>query len=297
MAIITPLFYGFRNLKSLKSQASFQLIFNFLLSFSFFYLRYTPYVCSLMPSTELNSCQLDWRECEVAMILLIAISIKNRNSISWEQSTRRALMYSKIVSGYLFFRMQVQVGLVYLIFCGLRIKFFNEDTEKYSKMTEHIVHFTDQTLEETLKSDHKVVWIIEAFANWSHVCSEVAPVFSDLASDYGHEFLRFGKIDVGKYDKWSKDNFINNGMMSKQLPTILTFQAGKPTTRRPEVRNKKLVPFSMSYEDIEKTFQLKSLFTQAKLKKGKAKLPDFVPKYSDQKGVVKLDDGEKKKDK
>merc|ERR1712038_369426 len=186
------------------------------------------------------------------MILLIFISIKNRNSISWEQSTRRALMYSKMVCTYLFFRMYVPAGLIYLVVMGLRIKFFNEDTAKYNKFTEHIVHFTDSTLEETLKADHKVVWVIEAFANWSNDCTEVAPVFSDLAFDYGHEFVRFGKIDVGKYDKWSKDNKINNGMMSKQLPSILVYEGGKISNRRPEVRNGKLVKFSMSYENLEK---------------------------------------------
>ena len=47
MAIITPVLFGLRNLKSLKSQASFQLIFNFFFSISFFLLRYTPFVCKL----------------------------------------------------------------------------------------------------------------------------------------------------------------------------------------------------------------------------------------------------------
>ena len=164
-------------------------------------------------------------------------------------------------------------------------------------MTEHIVHFTDETLEETLKSDHKVVWIIEAFTNWSNDCSAVAPVFSDLALDYGHEFIRFGKIDVGKYDKWSKDNYINNGMMSKQLPSILVYEGGKCSTRRPEVRNKKLVKFSMSYENLEKELNLKTLFNAAKNKKGKAKLPDFVPKYADEKGVKVVEEKEGKKQK
>lgn len=127
-------------------------------------------------------------------------------------------------------------------------------------MTEHIVHFTDETLTQTVKADHKVTWVIEAFTNWSNECIEVAPVFSDLALDYGHEFLRFGKIDVGKYDKWSKDNYINNSPMSKQLPTIMIVEGGKVTERRPEVRKNKLVKFTMSYEDIERELNLKDLW-------------------------------------
>ena len=73
------------------------------------------------------------------------------------------------------------------------------------KSPDHIVYFSDEVLKETLASDHKVVWIIEAYTNWSRECEGVAPVFADLAIDYGHEFLRFGKVDVGKYDKFAKE--------------------------------------------------------------------------------------------
>lgn len=280
MAILTPLFFGFRNFKSIKSKASLHLILNVLISTSFFYLRYTPYICSKLPASErLKPCQLDWRESELAMFLIIFISIKNRNAISWEQATRRALTYCKVVCGFLFFRMQTLSGILYLIILGLRIKFFNEENEKYSKMTEHIVHLTPETLEKTLHSDHKITWIIEAFTNWSNECNEIAPVFSELAQDYGHQFLRFGKIDVGKYPKWAKDYSINTSPMSKQLPTILLFQGGKVHDRRPYVSGGKVVKFRFGYEDIEREFNLKTLKQQASLKKGSAKLPEFVPTY------------------
>jgi len=248
-----------------------------------------------MPSTEYNRCSLDWREAELAMFLLIFIAIKNRNAISWEQSMRRAMTYCKLVSCFLFFRVKIEFGILFSIICLLRIKFFNEDTAKYSKMTEHIVHFTDSTLEETLKADHKVVWIIEAFTNWSNECIEVAPVFSDLAMDYGHEFLRFGKIDVGKFGEWSKNNYISNSPMSKQLPSMLTYQGGKVVSRRPEVKNKRIVKIGMGYEDLERELNLKTLYREAKGKKGKAKLPDFVPKYSDEKAVKVVEESNEEK--
>ena len=67
--------------------------------------------------------------------------------------------------------------------------------------------------------------------------------------------------------------------MSKQLPTIMVFEGGKMAMRRPEILNKKLVKFSFSYEDIEKQFNMQFLFNEAFKKKGKAKLPEYVPQY------------------
>lgn len=294
MALIAPFLLALRNYKSLKSAASLQLIFNVLLSTSFFYLRYTPYICDKLPAFERhNRCQLDWRESELLIFLMIFISMKNRNSISWEQSTRRALTYTKVVTTFLFFRMHIGAGLIYLVICGIRIKFFNDDSSNFMKAPEHIVFFSEDVLKETLSSDHKVVWIIEAITNWSKECEHVAPVFGDIAADYGHEFLRFGKIDVGKYDKFAKEYCISTSPMSKQLPTIMVFEGGMMKKRRPEVLNKKLVKFSFSYEDVERDLNLKHLYAEAKKKKGKAKLPEYVPIFSGK--VIEVTEEQKKK--
>jgi len=284
MAIITPILFALRNYKSVKSSASYQLIFNVLLSTSFFYLRYTPWICTKLPAYERHRpCQLDWRESELLIFLFIFISIKNRNSISWEQATRRAMTYSKVVCTFLFFRMHVLAGILYLIAVGLRIKFFNEDTNSDHITPEHIVFFSDEVLKETIHSDHKVVWIIEAFTNYSQECTEVAPVFADLAMDYGHEFLRFGKIDVAKFDKFAKEYGVSTAMMSKQLPTIMVFEGGNVVDRRPEIINKKLVNFKFSYENLEREFRLPYRYKEAKAKKGSARLPEYVCHYKSSK--------------
>lgn len=280
MAIITPFLFALRNYKSLKSSASLQLIFNVLFSTSIFYFRYTPFLCSKLPAFERNQpCQLDWRESEVLIFLMIFISMKNRNSISWEQSIRRSLTYTKAATAFLFFRMHIFAGLVFLIVGMIRIKFFNDDSTSDMKAPDHIVFFSEEVLKETLEADKKVVWVIEAFTNWSKECEHVAPVFTDIAADYAHEFLRFGKIDVGKYPETAKLFAISTSPMSKQLPTIMVFEGGKMAMRRPEILNKKLVKFSFSYEDIEKQFNMQFLFNEAFKKKGKAKLPEYVPQY------------------
>ena len=80
--------------------------------------------------------------------------------------------------------MHIGAGLIYLVLCGIRIKFFNDDSTQYMKAPEHIVFFSEEVLKETLEADKKVVWIIEAITNWSKECEHVAPVFGDIAQDY-----------------------------------------------------------------------------------------------------------------
>ena len=117
MAILTPLLLALRSYRSFTAQASLELIVNFLLSISFFALRYTPYICTLLPSSTRNRpCQLDWRESEVLMFLVIFISIKNRNAISSEQAIRKSLTYAKACCVYLFYRMNIGACFIYLEF-------------------------------------------------------------------------------------------------------------------------------------------------------------------------------------
>merc|ERR1711988_472379 len=58
-------------------------------------------------------CQLDLRESEVLMFLVIFISIKNRNAISSEQAIRKSLSYAKACCVYLFYRMNVGACFIY----------------------------------------------------------------------------------------------------------------------------------------------------------------------------------------
>ena len=58
--------------------------------------------------------------------------------------------------------------------------------------------------QEDLSEDHEVVWIVEFFTTWSPPCHAAMPAFASLSNQYASEYLRFGKIDVGKYPEAAK---------------------------------------------------------------------------------------------
>lgn len=100
--------------------------------------------------------------------------------------------------------MHIFAGLVFLIVGMIRIKFFNDDSTSDMKAPDHIVFFSEEVLKETLEADKKVVWVIEAFTNWSKECEHVAPVFTDIAADYA-PFLKL------------KSNFLKNAIQNARI--------------------------------------------------------------------------------
>lgn len=56
-----------------------------------------------------------------------------------------------------------------------------------------------------LVEEPKVTWVILFHATWSPPCRAVSPAFSALSNEFANEFLRFGKVDVGKYPDAAKE--------------------------------------------------------------------------------------------
>jgi len=53
--------------------------------------------------------------------------------------------------------------------------------------------------QDTLSGDDEVEWLVEFYTTWSPPCRDVMPAFAALSNDYANDYLRFGKLDVGKY--------------------------------------------------------------------------------------------------
>ena len=125
MAIITPLIFAFRNRKHISATVTTSLAINVLLSMLFIICRKTPGICEHMPTHEVSKgftvhflfqgqiCDFDWREMEALMFLSCIVVIKTRSALSWYQTYSTALQFAKVTSAYLFFRMNVYVGLFY----------------------------------------------------------------------------------------------------------------------------------------------------------------------------------------
>ncbi|XP_037259100.1 thioredoxin-related transmembrane protein 2 isoform X1 [Falco biarmicus] len=306
-----------------------------LLATAFLLVRKVPPLCQGLPSQreDGNPCDFDWREVEILMFLSAIVMMKNRRSITVEQHIGNIFMFSKVANAILFFRLDIRMGLLYLTLC---IVFLMTCKPPLYMGPEYIKYFSDKTIDEELERDKRVTWIVEFFANWSSECQSFAPIFADLSLKYNCSGLHFGKVDVGRYTDvstrsggktaWAVGSVlgqspweppapccscqrvtislspshrrykVSTSPLTKQLPTLILFQGGTETMRRPQIDKKgRAVSWTFSEENVIREFNLNELYQKAKKQsKPREEGPEepFV-----QQAAARHPDGETKKDK
>jgi len=255
MAIITPLLFAFNNRKHISATVTASLLLNILISTIFLIVRKTPGICEYMPYHEGSQCDFDWREMEALMFLSCIVVIKSRSALSWYQTYSTALQFAKLTSAYLFFRMNIYLGLVYCLVCIIRLYFLPDDE---IKLPDEIIYINDLA---ECKNDY---WMLELYTTFSPACQRVAPVFADLSRQYGCDKLKFGKVDVGRNQAIAQKFRLKLGAMSQQIPTMALMKDGECVEIRPEVlSNGKLRRFHFSEENIIKEFHLNQVYQKA----------------------------------
>ncbi|XP_071618067.1 thioredoxin-related transmembrane protein 2 isoform X1 [Heliangelus exortis] len=265
-----------------------------LLATAFLLVRKVPPLCHGLPSQreDGNPCDFDWREVEILMFLSAIVMMKNRRSITVEQHIGNIFMFSKVANAILFFRLDIRMGLLYLTLC---IVFLMTCKPPLYMGPEYIKYFSDKTIDEELERDKRVTWIVEFFANWSNECQSFAPIFADLSLKYNCVGLHFGKVDVGRYTDVSTRSGggtthsrspgppssrpgvttglslsccrykVSTSPLTKQLPTLILFQGGIETMRRPQIDKKgRAVSWTFSEENVIREFNLNELYQKAK---------------------------------
>ncbi|XP_071618069.1 thioredoxin-related transmembrane protein 2 isoform X3 [Heliangelus exortis] len=213
-----------------------------LLATAFLLVRKVPPLCHGLPSQreDGNPCDFDWREVEILMFLSAIVMMKNRRSITVEQHIGNIFMFSKVANAILFFRLDIRMGLLYLTLC---IVFLMTCKPPLYMGPEYIKYFSDKTIDEELERDKRVTWIVEFFANWSNECQSFAPIFADLSLKYK----------------------VSTSPLTKQLPTLILFQGGIETMRRPQIDKKgRAVSWTFSEENVIREFNLNELYQKAK---------------------------------
>ncbi|KAM8813976.1 thioredoxin-related transmembrane protein 2 isoform 1-T1 [Rhynchonycteris naso] len=295
-----------------------------LLSAAFLVVRKVPPLCHTLPTQreDGNPCDFDWREVEILMFLSAIVMMKNRRSITVEQHVGNIFMFSKVANAILFFRLDIRLGLLYIILC---VVFLMTCKPPLYMGPEYIKYFNDKTIDEELERNKKVTWIVEFFANWSNDCQSFAPIYADLSLKYNCTGLNFGKVDVGRYTDvsiryvraWaegllreslggmSTDAFteyflgsrykVSTSPLTKQLPTLILFQGGKEVMRRPQIDKKgRAVSWTFSEENVIREFSLNELYQRAKKQ---WKTGDNIPEeHSVAPTPTARPDGESKKD-
>ncbi|XP_022791670.1 thioredoxin-related transmembrane protein 2-B-like isoform X2 [Stylophora pistillata] len=219
-------------LDSLKPLLSGHYILNPIACLLYVILRCLEPFCGwLFPGEE---CQISWRDFELLSFLMIVLAVKNRK---WKPDLR--------------------LGLIYLIICLVLFLLFPEPS--YSGPDE-IFFFRGPALDDALRDNPSVTWLVEFYAPWCPPCVRFAPTFAELSLRYNHSHLRFGKLDVGKYPIIAQKYKVDESVISKQLPSLILFEGGKETKRRPLVDRKRVItPYTFTEVNIERDFNLKEL--------------------------------------
>ena len=253
--------------KEAKYWLSFHYVLNGIACGLYVLLKMWEPACVTMFGLDDNgNCQLNWRDTEILMFVSIVIVLKNRK---WKPLTAveyvsNIFLFGKLANFLLFFRQDLRWCFVYALFCLVLFIAFPEPT--YTG-PEKITYFRGQALDEQLLHNPQEIWVVEFFAPWSPPCTRFASTFAKLSLDYSQEFLRFGKLDVNKYEKIGQKYRIDVSISSKNLPSIIVFENGKEKLRRPSVDPDGTVKsYQFKEQTLVQDLNLNELYAKAKQK-------------------------------
>uniref|UniRef100_A0A8C6TKQ1 Thioredoxin-related transmembrane protein 2a n=1 Tax=Neogobius melanostomus TaxID=47308 RepID=A0A8C6TKQ1_9GOBI len=239
MGLITGLFTFFYHFPQIyKWLLKPYYIISLLMTVAFLLVRKAPGLCEHLATQreDGNSCDFDWREWEILMFLCAIVMMKTEEPLLWSSTLAT---YSSSVKWPMSF--------------------------SSSDSTSDLGSFTLCSALGELQQDGRIMWIVEFYANWSSDCQSFAPVFADLSLKYNCFGLRFGKVDVGRYDVVSQKYRVCTSPLTKQLPTLVLFQGGQEIMRRPMVDNKgRAIYWTFNEENIIREFNLNEIIQKCK---------------------------------
>ncbi|XP_022901047.1 thioredoxin-related transmembrane protein 2 homolog [Onthophagus taurus] len=238
-------------------------LINIALSLSYLISKKIPVLCEYLFQAE--ECELDGRETEILFFLLIVITLRTRKSgrVNMISYLSASFIYTKIANLILWFYADFVMGIIYGVVFIFTALILPEPT--YSGPN-RVIYFRDlKSLEDELK-DKNTIWLIEFYTVWSPSCIDFAPIYSELSYKFSLDNLKFGKLDVGRFPEAARKYRINDGSLSKQLPTLILFRDGEESERRPLIDAKnKVVKFNFSEETVRGAFDIKNLFDSCKV--------------------------------
>lgn len=238
---------------------------NILLSLSHFIAKRGPFVCNFFFKSKDDKCELDSRETEIYFFLLIVIMIRTRKtgSVTMINYLTSSFIYTKVANAILWGYNDVKYGIAFgvvFVLVGLLLP------EPTYCGPERITYFRScQSLEDELARDKRVTWVIAFYTVWNPACVNFAPIFSKISNDYHLENMRFGKLDIGRNPDASQRFRVSDSSLSRQLPSVILFKAGKETIRRPAFDGKgKLQKFFFSEDNLKVGMDLNNVFKECR---------------------------------
>ncbi|KAL5280621.1 TMX2 family protein [Megaselia abdita] len=249
--------------KDLKLLAKPYYWVNIFMSLSYMAAKKTPGLCHYLFANKEEMCEFGGRETEILFFLAIIVMIRSRKtgSVTMINYLTSSFIYTKVANLILWSIADVLYGVIFLIAFVVLAMVVPEPTYKGP---EHVTYFRNaQSFEEELTRDKRVTWIICFYTAWNPSCVNFASIFSQISSEYHLENLRFGKIDVGRFPESARKYNINDGSLSRQLPTVILFKQAKEVDRRPSYDSKgKITKFYFSYDNLVAGIGLNSLYKE-----------------------------------
>lgn len=242
----------------LKSILIPHYIGNIILGVSYFIMKITPPICTNL----FEDCNLELKEWEWITFLGCVIVLKNRKQATFAAYVNTTCLFAKVLCGFLFFRTNAMFGILYGVSCLMHFVLL---PEPIYRGPEEVTYFRGPNLDEELRRDRRITWMITFYVAWSPPCMTFSSVFSELSAEYNLDNFKFGKIDISKYPDIAEKYSINANAMSKQLPTLALFEGGEETMRKPYISPKgTVVRYTFNKHAIIKDFELNITYDKCK---------------------------------
>lgn len=224
--------------------------------------------CLIYQVDRSETCELDFRDLEVISFLSLIIAFKSRRQKTvapLKATISSVFLFGKLGNLFMFMRADWRWGLIYAIICLLLLLLFPEPTYQGEQA---VTLFRGQALDEALHNEPDVTWLVEFYTPWSPPCSRFSATFAELSLAYNNEFLKFGKLNAGAYEVIAKKYEIDSSVSSKNLPTIVLFENGKESMRRPTLSDSggRIKTYAMEKDNIIIDFDLNEKYKLSKMK-------------------------------
>ncbi|XP_042905026.1 thioredoxin-related transmembrane protein 2 homolog [Parasteatoda tepidariorum] len=250
------------SIKELKRLIHPHHILNVVLAVTYVFTKLVQPFCSILYPK--SGCELEFKETEILIFLAVIVFLrtKKRGAVQMIPYLSSFCMYAKLANIALFFYTDPRFGVIYSVLCLVHLLLLPEPTYEGP---ENVVYFTGPNLEDELKRDTRVTWLVTFYTVWNSNCVNFAPVFAEMSVKYGLDNLKFGKLDATRFPEVAEKFHVSTSAFSKQLPTVILFQKGKEVCRRPTVdANYKLIKFFFSEENVTAGFNLNNLYQECK---------------------------------
>lgn len=242
----------------IKDVLSLHLVTNVLLSITYYILKVNRPICEYL----FDDCFLELKEWEWLTFLGCIIVIKGRRQSAFLDYANTACMFAKFLNGVMLFKASPIYGLVYFLAVLLHTIVLPRPVYQGP---EYITYFRGPHLQDELERDKRITWIVTFYAAWSPQSVTFAPIFSEISSQYKLDNLKFGKIDVSRYPDVGQKFNVDSSSWSKQLPTVIVFENGKETNRKPFISPKgTVVRYRFSKEGLIADFDLNNIYQKCK---------------------------------